>query len=298
MDLFGGIEAGGTKFVCAIGSGPQDLRAETQFPTTSPGETIGRAIAFFQQHTRSLQLAAIGVACFGPVDLDPASATYGSITTTPKPGWRQTDVAGRLQQALQVPVAFDTDVNGAALAEFRWGAAQGLDPSLYVTIGTGIGVGGIMNGRPMHGLIHPEAGHMRIPHDWRQNPFPGHCPFHGDCFEGLASGPALKERWGQPAETLQPDHPAWNLEAWYIGLAISNLVCILSPKRIVLGGGVMKQRQLFPHVRRQVQSILNGYIQSPAILREVDQYIVPPGLGARSGVLGGIALAADLIAQM
>jgi len=291
--MYGGLEAGGTKFVCAVGTGPDDIRAEIRYPTTDPTETLGRAIDFFRQQAWEVPLSAIGVACFGPVDLDPASPTYGYITTTPKPGWAYTNVVGRLRDALQLPIALDTDVNGAALGEYRWGATQGQDPCLYLTIGTGIGGGGIVNGRPLHGLIHPEVGHMRLPHDWQADPFAGTCAYHGDCFEGLACGPAMKQRWGCPAEALPADHPAWALEARYIALALVNLICTLSPRRIVLGGGVMQMGALYPLIRTQVQRLLNGYLQSPAILEGIDGYIVPPGLGARSGVLGAIALAAS-----
>lgn len=289
MALYGGIEAGGTKFVCAVGSGPDDLRAPTQFPTTTPDETIGRAVDFFQ--AQQADLAAVGIAAFGPVDLNPASQTYGYITTTPKPGWAQADLAGAIGRALNVPVGFDTDVNGAALGEHRWGAAQELDTFLYLTIGTGIGGGGMLGGRLMHGLIHPEMGHMRLPHDWSADPFAGVCPYHCDCLEGLAAGPAIQARWGQPAQTLPDDHPAWPLQARYLALALANLICTLSPQRIILGGGVMNVPLLFPLVRRDVQNLLNGYVQVPEILEQIDSYIVPPGLGSRSGVLGAIALA-------
>jgi len=190
-----------------------------------------------------------------------------------------------------LPVGFDTDVNGAALGEYRWGAGEGLDTFLYLTIGTGIGGGGMVGGKLMHGLVHPEMGHMRLPRDRESDPFEGICPFHGDCLEGLASGPALQSRWGQPAETLPPAHPAWTLEAHYLALALVNLICALSPRRIILGGGVMKERQLFPLIGRQVQELLNGYVRAPDILEEIDRYIVAPILGGRAGVRGAIALA-------
>ncbi len=177
------------------------------------------------------------------------------------------------------------------MGENRWGAAQGLDTFLYLTIGTGIGGGGMVGGTLMHGLIHPEMGHMRLPHDLETDPFPGICPYHGDCLEGLACGPALKARWGRPAETLPDDHPAWPLQARYVALALANLVCILSPQRIIVGGGVMNVPELFPMVRREVLRLLNGYVQAPDVLEQMDQYIVPPGLGSRAGVLGAIALA-------
>ncbi len=291
MENYGGLEAGGTKFVCMVGNGPQEILAETRFPTTTPAETIGRAIEFFRRHQ---PLKTIGVACFGPVDLNPTSPTYGFITTTPKPGWANTNVAGLLRMALGVPVAFDTDVNGAALGEYTWGAAQGCDPVLYLTIGTGIGGGCLINGKPMHGLVHPEMGHIRLTHDWQADSYAGFCPFHGDCFEGLAAGPAIKLRWGSPAETLPPDHLAWELEAHYVALALSDLICTLSPKRIVLGGGVLEHPGLVERVRVRVQELLNGYVQSPVILKHIDEYIVRPGLGSRAGVLGAIALALNL----
>ena len=290
MPLFGGIEAGGTKFVCAVGTGPDDVRAETRFPTTTPDETIGRATAFFEEGARAEPLAAIGIASFGPVDPNPASPTFGYITTTPKEGWADTDFAGRIRRALGVPVGFDTDVNGAALGEHRWGAAQRLDTFIYLTVGTGIGGGGLVNGAPMHGLIHPEMGHVRLPRH-PDDAFPGVCPYHGDCLEGTATGPALEERWGQRAETLPTDHPAWEMEAHYLAYGLVNFICTLSPQRIVMGGGVMEQSQLFPLIRQKVQSLLNGYVQSPAILERIDEYIVATGLGKQAGVLGAIALA-------
>jgi len=295
--LCGGVEAGGTKFVCMVGSGPDDIRAQVRFPTTSPAETIGRAIAFFQQQVQELTLSAIGVASFGPVNLDSSSPTFGYITTTPKPGWADTDIVGRLKVELNIPVIFDTDVNGAAFGECRWGAGRGLDPVIYLTIGTGIGGGVICNGKPLHGLVHPEMGHILIPHDRQVDPFPGICPFHGDCLEGLACGPAMSQRWGQPAETLPDDHPAWDIEAQHIARAVANLVLCYSPRRVILGGGVMQHQSLFPLVRRKVQQLLNGYIHSPQIIENIDQYIVPPALGNQSGVLGAIALAIDSIEQ-
>lgn len=293
MDIYGGIEAGGTKFVCAVGTGPEDVRAETHFPTTTPQETIARAVRFFREQQERLgrPLTAIGIASFGPLDLLPQSPTFGSITATPKPGWQNVDLMGEVRRELGVPVGVDTDVNGAALAESRWGAAQGLDTFIYLTVGTGIGGGGMAGGTLLHGMLHPEMGHIRIPHDRQKDPFEGCCPFHGDCLEGLACGPAIEKRWGAPPETLPPDHPAWALEAHYLALALVNFICTLSPQRIILGGGVMNRRQLFPMIRREVRELLNGYIPTPQILQDVDTYIVPPALGERVGVLGAIALA-------
>jgi fructokinase len=295
MPLWGGIEAGGTKFVCAVATITAESHLpttteEARFPATTPEKTIGRVIEFFQRQ-RKEPLAGIGIASFGPVDPNPDSPTFGYITTTPKPGWANTDLAGTIRRALGVPVDFDTDVNVAALGEYRWGAAQGLDTFIYLTIGTGIGGGGLVNGKPMHGLLHPEMGHVRIPHDWDADPYAGVCPYHGDCLEGLANGPALEERWGRRGETLPADHPAWSLEAHYLALGLVNFICTLSPQRIVMGGGIMQQLHLFPLVRREVKELLNDYLQAPAILDQIDEYIVPPGLGNRSGVLGAIALA-------
>ena len=288
---FGGIEAGGTKFVCAVGSGPDDIRAEIRLPTESSEVTMGRVIDFFRGQQEQHDIAAIGVASFGPVDPDPDSPTFGHITNTPKPGWANTPVAPILRDAFDVPIGFDTDVNVAALGEHSWGAAQDVDTFVYLTIGTGIGGGGMVDGNLLHGLIHPEMGHIAIPHNWERDPFAGTCPFHGDCWEGLANGPALEERWGQAGESLPEGHEAWSLEAHYIALGVTSIMMILSPQMVVLGGGVMEQAHLFPLVHREVQSQLNGYIQSPAILEEIESYIVPPALGGRSGVLGAIALA-------
>ena len=293
--VFGGIEAGGTKFVCMVGNGPEGVVDEIRFPTAHPDRTIQKAVDFFQPYARSGELAAVGVAAFGPVDLNLASPTYGFITTTPKPEWSQVDLQPRLRRALSLPIAFDTDVNAAAFGEQYWVEEnRSLDPLIYMTVGTGIGVGVVANGRPLHGLVHPEAGHMAIPHDKQRDPFPGVCPYHGDCLEGLASGPAMAQRWGQSAETLPGDHPAWELEAEYIALALANLICALSPQRIVLGGGVGQHPGLLENVRSGVQRQLNGYIHSAWIFENIAAYIVPPALGSRSGVLGAIALAIDL----
>lgn len=293
MSLYGAIEAGGTKFVCAVGTGPDDLRAEARFPTTTPLETLDRTISFFKEQQERLgePLIALGVGSFGPVDPNPASPTFGFVTTTPKPGWANADVVGALRKVFPIPVGFDTDVNVAALGEHRWGAAQGLDTFIYLTIGTGLGGGGMVGGRLIHGLVHPEMGHIRIPHDWAADPFPGACPYHGDCFEGLAAGPALERRLQQRGETVPENHPVWALEAHYIALGLVNLILTLSPERLILGGGVMQQAHLFPLVRQEVLILLAGYVQAAEILNNCERYIVPPGLGGRSGVLGALALA-------
>lgn len=287
-ELWGGIEAGGTHFVCAVGTGPQDIRSEISIGTTTPDETIARATEFFLSAEK---VAAVGIGSFGPVDLTPASPSYGWITSTPKSGWRNTDIVGMLGKALGVPVLFDTDVNAAALGEHIWGSAQGIDNFVYLTVGTGIGGGTMINGRLTHGLVHPEMGHLRVPHDLNADDFVGSCPYHGDCLEGLASGPAIEQRWGSPAQSLAEHDLVWELEAVYLGLAVANLVCVLSPERVIIGGGVMEQSQLLPLVRRKTQEALNGYVEAPAVLDNIDSYIVSPGLGNRSGVLGAIALA-------
>lgn len=297
--LCGAIEAGGTKFVCTVGTGPADMREHARFPTLTPDATLRETVDFFRAaEARHGPLEAIGVASFGPIDLHLDSPTFGYITSTPKAGWANVDIAGAVRDALGIPVGFDTDVNAAALAESRWGAAQGLETFIYLTVGTGIGGGGLVNGRLMHGLVHPEMGHVRIPHDVDADPFAGICPFHGDCLEGLASGPAMNARWLRPAEQLPDDHPGWTLEARYLALALVNFVCTLSPQRIVIGGGVMSKAQLYPMVRRQVLELLNNYVRAPRILEGIDDYIVAPWLGGRAGVLGALALAQRLVREI
>jgi fructokinase len=292
MTLLGGIEAGGTKFVCVVGTGPDDIRAEVRVPTTSPADTLEEVLRFFRaQRSVHGALEAIGIGSFGPLDLHRDSPRFGCITFTPKAGWADTDVVSPFRREFEVPVAFDTDVNAAALGEWRHGAARGLDTCLYLTVGTGIGGGGVAGGRVLHGLVHPEMGHVPVPHDRAADPFPGVCPFHGDCLEGLASGPAMTARWGQAPEVLPADHPGWALEARYLALALQGFVCTLSPQRIVMGGGVMQAPHLLPRVRRELRARLNGYIQSPAVLEDVDQYVVAPALGARAGVIGALVLA-------
>jgi fructokinase len=282
VTVYGGIETGGTKWSCAIGSGPDDLRATETFPTTTPDETIARAVSFFEQNER---VDAIGIGSFGPVDLHPGSPTWGHITTTPKPGWSNTDVAGEIGRRLDVPVAFDTDVNAAALGEHRWGAAQGLDTFAYVTVGTGIGGGAMVGGRLVHGLLHPEFGHLRVPHDREADPFDGVCPYHGDCWEGLASAPALAARWRRAAHEIE-DERAWELEARYLALGLVSVIAVLSPERIVIGGGVMQHDGLHAQVHREVVALVNGYLAA-------SPEIVPPALGTGAGVFGAIALAED-----
>jgi fructokinase len=284
---YGGIETGGSKWECAVGSGPEQLAATATIPTTTPAETIGAAVAFFEEHGPVL---AVGIGSFGPVDRDPSSPTWGYITTTPKPGWAHTDVAPEIGRRLGVPVAFDTDVNAAALGEGRYGAAQGLETFCYVTVGTGIGGGGMVGGCLLHGLIHPEFGHMRIPHDREADPFPGVCPYHGDCWEGLASGRSIEARWGRSGEHLEGVDQVWDLEARYLALGLVSVMCVISPERIVLGGGVMRTPGLIERVRGHIAGLVNGYLQAPTV-SEMDRYVTPPALGPRSGVLGAIAMA-------
>jgi fructokinase len=289
--LFGGIEAGGTKFVCAVASDPPDIINEVRFSTTAPAETLGKVSEFFLPYVKTNQIKGIGLGSFGPVDVDVNSPTFGFITSTPKPNWQNTNILGLLHDQLEVPIVFDMDVNTAALGEFKWGASKGIDSSLYLTIGTGIGGGYIKDGKPLKGLMALEMGHIRIPHDLKLDPFRGNCPYHEDCFEGLASGPAIQARFGQRAETLSDDNSFWEIEGDYIAHALANYIFTLSPRMMVLGGGVMQKPFLFAGIRQKVHKILNGYINNEILLNNIDKYIVPPGLENRAGVLGAVALA-------
>ena len=302
--IVGAIEAGGTKFVCAVGSGPgRGLRAREQFAT---GDDPARVLAQVTEWLRAQErahgpLAALGIASFGPVDLDPRSATYGRITTTPKPGWRGADLVGAIGRAFPGrPVGFDTDVNGAALGEWKWGAARGLEDFVYVTVGTGIGGGAMARGQLLHGLVHPEMGHIPMP-VLDGDAFPGACRIHGRCWEGLCAGPAIAARAGRPAEDLPPDHPAWDITLRYLAHALATLTCVLSPRRIIVGGSVRKAGQLgetafFERLRREVPQVLNGYIDSPALSRSgIADFIVPPALGDDAGVCGAMVLAQQAI---
>jgi len=290
--IYGGIEGGGTKFNCAVGNSPENIIAEARFATTTPAETVGQVIEFFTPYVSQLQ--GVGLGSFGPFDADPASPTYGYITTTPKPHWGNTNILGMLREKINLPIAVDMDVAVAGLGEAKWGASKNDSHSLYLTIGTGIGGGYIINGQPLRGLVSLEMGHIRIAHDLELDPFRGACPFHGDCFEGLAAGPAVEKRFGQRGETLPDDHPFWEMEADYIAQALVNYILSLAPQRIIIGGGgVMQKSSMFPTVRRKVQELLNGYINHEMILKHIDEYIVPPALGGRSGMLGAIALIMD-----
>jgi fructokinase len=288
VTVCGGVETGGTKWALAVGTGPDDLRALETIPTTTPGEALEQAVAFFE---REGPVEAIGIGSFGPVDQKPDSPTWGYITTTPKPGWAYTDVAQEIRRRLGVPVAFDTDVNAAALGEHRWGAARGLDTFSYITVGAGIGGGGMARGQLLHGLVHPEFGHIRIPHDRDEDPFEGVCPYHGDCWEGLASALALERRWGAPPADLDDDPAVWELESRYLALGIVAVICVLSPERVIVGGGVMNRPQLVELVRRDVSELLNEYIVAAPLRDGLESYVTLPELGMRAGVLGAIALA-------
>ena len=290
MDYFVGIEAGGTKFKCIIANDPSTIIAEETFQTIVPELTLPRVVEFIKDAACNLdiQIKAAGLSCFGPVDLDPYSPAYGSITTTPKLKWRNYPILKFFKDNLKVPVAFETDVNGAALGEGKWGAAKGVSDFVYITVGTGIGGGVIQNHKPLFGMTHPEIGHMKIqPHP--DDPFPGNCPYHTTCLEGLANAPALAARWNMDPASLPDDHPAWDFEAYYLGQAIHNLILVCSPKKIILGGGVLNHQGLIEKVRIETIRILNGYI-STSYLDHVDEYIVPPLLGDRAGALGAIAM--------
>jgi fructokinase len=296
--FFGAVEAGGTKFVCAIGNDLGHILTQERIPTTDPNSTLTALHTFFrEQGGEPRPLSAIGVACFGPVELDKTSPLYGFIGHTPKAGWSNTDIAGSLEREFRCPIGFDTDTNAAALAEHRWGAAQQLKNLVYLTIGTGIGGGVLVGGAPIHGLMHPEIGHIfprRHPLDLH---FDGACPFHGDCMEGLASGPAILARTGKTLQQLDEADPQWEIEADYLGQLCAQLVLTVSPQRIIMGGGVMSQARLFPLIRQRLRHWLGGYIDRTDILTGTDGYVVSPGLGDRAGVVGALALAMDAAAQ-
>lgn len=296
--LLAGVELGGTKCVCLIGSGPEDVRAQVVIPTGSePRLTLARIVQILQEWQLAHgPLAALGIASFGPADLEPRSPGYGYITSTGKQGWRSVDVVGPLSRALSVPTRFETDVNAAALAEGRWGAARGLSHFAYVTVGTGVGVGVVVAGQLVRGFSHPELGHIRIVRhagdDWE-----GSCAFHGDCVEGLASGTAIERRTLIPAATLPPEHPAWQFVAHAIAQLLHTLVLATAPQRILLGGGVMNgQQHLFPRLHHALQRSLNHYIEAPEIGAQIGAYVCAPGLGERAGPLGALAVAADALA--
>ncbi len=287
--LMGGIEAGGTKFNCAVAYSPDKILARLTVPTTSPEETLSRSLGFFASVAKQHGvIGALGISSFGPIDLDSNSAQFGHITSTPKPGWQNTDIVGYFKEKLHIPVYVDTDVNAAALAEHRSGAGKGLANLVYYTVGTGIGAGIITNRQLMSPTHPPELGHMRLPlHE--ADDYAGCCPYHKNCLEGLASGPAIEHRWGINAENLPPEHYAWTLQTDYLAKMCVNTVCSFAPQRIILGGGVMTQLHLFPRIRTEFLRLMNGYMSS-LNQDNVDEYIVPPKL-ERPGEIGALQLA-------
>lgn len=295
--LIATLESGGTKMVAALARGPGDILCRERIPTTTPDETIANLVGYFEKVSDELgRPEAFVVGTFGPADLDPASETYGFITSTPKPHWSQTDLLGPLREALKVPVVFETDVAASLFGEATWGAARGLKSACYFTVGTGIGGALMIEGELVHGIGHPEMGHMRV---IRHNDdlFEGSCPFHGDCLEGLASGTAMNERWKVPAETLPADHPAWKIEAYYLAQACLNVLMIAPPDRIILGGGVMHQEHLFLLVREELAKLLNGYLAYDQLKGKLESFVVPPTLGDNAGVLGCVALGQRLLEE-
>ena len=288
MKLYGALEAGGTKMVCAIGDENGNILERISIPTRTPAETMGPMIDFF----RGKEIRALGIGCFGPVDLKKGSRTYGYITSTPKLAWQNYPIVAEFEKALGVPVGFDTDVNAAALGEATWGCTRDVENSIYITVGTGVGVGVIIGGKPYHGMLHPEGGHIllaRHPDD----PMVGSgCPFHENCLEGLAAGPSLEKRWGVKGAELTGRKEVWQLEAYYIGQALADYILILSPERIVLGGGVTHQEGLLALIRQETAKQLAGYIRTAAI-DHLDSYIVGVSLNDNQGVMGAVKLAMD-----
>lgn len=283
--ILGALEAGGTKMVCAIGDETGKVLERISIPTKTPEETMPEMISYFKEK----KIEALGIGCFGPIDPDTKSKTYGYITSTPKLAWQNFNIVGAFKKALGCPVGFDTDVNASALGEATFGIAKGLDCSMYLTVGTGIGAGIFINGELLHGMMHPEAGHILLklhPEDT----YAGKCPFHGNCFEGLASGPAIEKRWGKKAADLADRPEVWEMEAFYIAQALVNYTMIFSPQRIVLGGGVMHQEQLFPLVRSKYKELMSDYIRTKE-LEDLDSYIVPYSLNDNQGIMGCLQLA-------
>lgn len=291
MSILAGIEAGGTKFICGVGDDSGNVIEKVRFETHTAAQTMPKVYDFLKAMHQKYTIEAVGIGCFGPIDPNPESDQYGYITQTPKAGWQNFDMVSSIGQIIDVPIGFDTDVNAAALGEYYWGNAVDLTDFLYLTIGTGIGGGGMVNGQLIHGSMHPEMGHILMPIDREKDHFAGICPYHHTCLEGMASGPAIETRWQVSSALVLPaDHPAWQLEADYLAHALVNFILILSPQRIIMGGGVMKQLQLFPAIQRRVCQYLAGYIQNQCI-NQIDQYIVPPGLESNAGLVGALALA-------
>ncbi len=285
----GALEAGGTKMVCAVGNENGQIFERVSIPTETPEKTLPAIRDFFL----GKGIEALGIGCFGPVDLHKDSPTYGYITTTPKLAWKNCNIVGYLKDALQVPVGFDTDVNGSMLGEATWGCARGLDTAIYITIGTGVGVGVLAGGRLLHGMLHPEAGHLLLtPHP--EDHYKGKCPYHGTCLEGMASGPAIEDRWGKKAYELTDHTKVWEFESYYIAQALTAYILTLSPEKIILGGGVMHQEYLMPMIREQVKNLLNGYVDTPQ-MRDLENYIVLPSLNDNQGIMGALKLALEAI---
>lgn len=288
MKLYGALEAGGTKMVCAIGDENGNILERISIPTRTPAETMGPMIDFF----RDKGICALGIGCFGPVDLNKKSPTYGYITSTPKLAWQNYPIAAEFEKALGVSVGFDTDVNAAALGEATWGCTKDVENSIYITVGTGVGVGVIIDGKPYHGMMHPEGGHILLTRH-PEDPMVGSgCPFHENCLEGLAAGPSLEKRWGVKGAELTGRKEVWQLEAYYIGQALADYILILSPERIVLGGGVTHQEGLLALIRQETEKQLAGYIRTAAI-ENLDSYIVGVSLNDNQGVMGAVKLAMD-----
>ena len=282
--ILGALEAGGTKMVCAIGNEKGEILEQVSIHTETPDVTVPKLLSFFKEK----RIEALGIACFGPIDLDRNSETYGYITTTPKLTWQNFNMVGTFKEELGVPVGFDTDVNGSVLGEYTWGIAQGLHSCIYITIGTGVGVGVIVDGRLLHGMMHPEGGHILL-HKLPQDTYEGFCPFHKNCMEGLAAGPAIEGRWGQKAFYLMDRAEVWELEAEYIAQALVNYTMLLSPQRIILGGGVMHQTQLLALVREKFKTLINGYIKTKEI-EDLENYIVLQSLDDKQGIMGALKL--------
>ena len=291
--LIGALEAGGTKMVCSIGTPKGGVLQRASFRTLTPDETIPQMLDFF----RNFEISALGIGSFGPLDLNPKSKTYGTITSSPKKAWRDFPILETMRHELHVPVEIDTDVNAAALAEYVVGAGKTYKSLVYVTVGTGVGGGIILNGDIVHGLVHPEVGHMLLTPSEMDTMPGGMCPSHDHCLEGLASGPAIEKRWGLSPALMMENHPAWDLEADYLAQMCVNLIMTVSPEIIVLGGGVMQQQHLFPKIRKHVFRMLGGYVASARLDEEhLDSYIVPPALGNNSGVTGALLLGAKAVA--
>lgn len=289
--LFGGIEAGGTKFVCVIGDENNKILKKLIIPTDVPDITFPKVIDFFKSLNSKDTLTAIGIGSFGPIELNKQSPYFGYITNTPRMGWKNFNFIGKMREEFNIPFGFDTDVNIAALGEHCAGAARDLDTFIYITVGTGIGMGGMVSNNLMHGLVHPEMGHIIIPRHNNDN-FIGTCQLHKNCLSGLASGLSMQKRWGvSAASDLHPDHLAWDIEADYLSIAIVNCSLILSPQKIILDGGVIKNSPLLSKIHSKVLNLLNGYIKHEKILAHIEDYIVMPILGDDAGAIGALNLA-------